>query len=184
MAQKGGGMLPNGYQIFASARAAVVRLAVICWNRGDEPAGSINYIGNGGNSITLDYRTRDYGGEWQPMRYDVQIVRTPCNYGGYRPWFLCPNCWRRVAVLYLPGKIAACRKCYNICYSSQCEDFSSRAMRRMGKIECALGASMREFPKKPYAYALGNLRPASGVIRRGRLAIDGEDSCLNAEVGG
>jgi len=119
------------------------------WNRGGEPAGSITYIGNGGNSITLDYRTRDYDGEWQPMRYDVQIVRTACNYGGSRPWFLCPSCRRRVAVLYLPGKLAACRKCYNICYSSQCEDFSSRAMRRMGKIEARLGGEYGEFPTKP-----------------------------------
>lgn len=110
------------------------------WSRGDEPAGSIHYCGNG-DSITLNYRTREYGGEWQPMRYDVQIVWTPCNYGGSRPWFLCPNCYRRVAVLYLPGKMAACRKCYNICYSSQCETYSDRAIRRMRRIEARLGST-------------------------------------------
>jgi hypothetical protein len=119
------------------------------WNRGGEPAGSINYIGNG-DSITLDYRSREYGGDWVPMRYEVLIEWTPCNYGGSRPWFLCPNCRRRVAVLYLPGTIAACRKCYNISYSSQCEDFSGRAMRRMGKIEARLGEpGNNDFPPKP-----------------------------------
>ena len=43
-------------------------------NRGGEPAGSITCRGNGGESITLDYRTREPGGEWVPMRYDVRIV--------------------------------------------------------------------------------------------------------------
>ena len=120
------------------------------WNRGGEPAGSIIYTGNGGDSITLDYRTREYDGEWQPMRYDVRIEWTACNYGGSRPWFLCPSCWRRVAVLYLPGKIAACRTCYNICYSSQCENYSDRAWRRMAKIEARLGESgNNDFPPKP-----------------------------------
>lgn len=64
--------------------------------------------------------------------------------------FLCPSCRRRVAVLYLPGMLAACRKCYNICYSSQCEDFGSRAMRRMGQIEARLGdPGYNDFPPKP-----------------------------------
>lgn len=119
------------------------------WNRGGEPAGSINYMGNGGNSITLDYRTRDYDGDWVPMRYDVRIAWTFCHYGGSRPWFLCPQCRRRVAVLYLPGNVAACRKCYNICYSSQCEDISGRAIRRMGKIAKRLGGEYGDFPDKP-----------------------------------
>lgn len=118
-------------------------------SRGDEPAGSINYKGNGGESITLEYRTRPYGGDWEPMRYDVQIVWTPCHYGGSGPWFLCPNCYRRVAMLYLPGRVAACRKCYTICYSSQCESYSDRAIRRMRRIEGRLGADFGGFPAKP-----------------------------------
>ena len=44
--------------------------------------------------------------------YAVRIVRTVCNLGGSRAWFICPavGCGRRVAILY-GGGIFACRHC-------------------------------------------------------------------------
>jgi hypothetical protein len=37
----------------------------------------------------------------RPAFEDVELDRTACNYGGERPWWLCPECGRRCAVLYL-----------------------------------------------------------------------------------
>ena len=48
----------------------------------------------------------------RPMEQRVTITRTACHYGGERPWFTCPSCTKRVAVLYLrPHTGFACRKC-------------------------------------------------------------------------
>ena len=65
---------------------------------------------------------------------------TACTYGGYRVWFLCPDCGRRVALLYLPisGR-ARCRRCLNLDYDSQRESKEDRAIRRYNKIRRQLG---------------------------------------------
>ncbi len=52
----------------------------------------------------------------------AQLVWTPCNFGGFRPWFVCPGegCGRRVAILYGPGQgQMLCRHCRNLNYASQ-----------------------------------------------------------------
>ena len=40
----------------------------------------------------------------------IDIVTTPCHFGGVRRWFLCPCCGRRCAVLY---EDYCCRLCIN-----------------------------------------------------------------------
>jgi len=84
----------------------------------------------------------------------VGLEWTPCNFGGERPWFVCPGvrCGRRVAILYGPGKYFLCRHCYDLRYESQREDKKDRALRRAQKITQRLGgsANMTEpFPEKP-----------------------------------
>ena len=46
---------------------------------------------------------------------------TPCNFGGERPWFICPGegCGRRVAILYGPTLPLLCRQCRGLVYASQ-----------------------------------------------------------------
>ena len=80
--------------------------------------------------------------------------RTPCNFGGERPWFVCHRvtCGRRVAILYGPGKYFLCRRCYDLRYESQREDNKDRALRRAQKIRQRLGGSanmMEPFPDRP-----------------------------------
>jgi hypothetical protein len=58
-------------------------------------------------------------GHIEQIQYCILFTYTPCNYGGYRPWFLCPHCGRRVGKLYLGGKYFLCRHCYNLAYRSQ-----------------------------------------------------------------
>ena len=62
-------------------------------------------------------------GQNEVISYKLPWEATPCNYGGFRYWFLCPSCHSRRRVLYLPyeSKYFACRKCYNLCYESQQE---------------------------------------------------------------
>ena len=88
-----------------------------------------------------------------PTKYQVWLVWTPCNYGGARPWFLCPRecCGHRVAILYAGGTIA-CRHCRNLAYPSQQESQRKRTLRRAQAIRIKLGgsASLAEpFPPRP-----------------------------------
>lgn len=61
----------------------------------------------------------------ESFNYPVNLVTTPCNYGKFRYWFICPltNCCRRVGMLYLPSgaKSYGCRHCYRLTYQS-CQD--------------------------------------------------------------
>lgn len=65
-------------------------------------------------------------GEKDSLDYQVEVVATPCNFGGERYWFMCPlvkggrPCGRRVTKLYLPsgGRYFGCRQCYDLTYRS------------------------------------------------------------------
>jgi len=67
--------------------------------------------------------TKNYSDEKKAFDYRVHLDTTPCNYGGKRWWFLCPNCNRRCRILYLPpgGSYFLCRICHNLTYESQQE---------------------------------------------------------------
>jgi hypothetical protein len=104
--------------------------------------------------VVLNYRYRRYDEGWQEVEYPVYLTSTPCHYGGSRPWFLCPaqRCGRRVAKLYLGGRIFACRLCYRLAYQSQNESPVNRAVSRAQKIRVKLGGSTdlsSPFPEKP-----------------------------------
>lgn len=52
------------------------------------------------------------------LNQEIGITYTPCNFGGQRFWFVCPQCERRVGVLY-KGPISEtilCRKCHGLSY--------------------------------------------------------------------
>ena len=48
----------------------------------------------------------------------VLIEYTPLNYGGERPWFVCP-CGYRCARLYVTSIDARCRRCSELQFTSQ-----------------------------------------------------------------
>ncbi len=104
------------------------------WSRNGEPVANIN-LRTDTDRVTLDYRARDRGGEWQPMSYPVGLSWTPCTYGGQRAWWLCPavGCGRRVAVLY-GGKVYACRHCHQLAYRTQREQADDRARSKANKL--------------------------------------------------
>ena len=76
--------------------------------------------------IRLQYTHTDhYSKEKESVNYRVNLVTTPCQYGGKRYWFICPltsngqYCGRRAGTLYNLGKYFGCRHCGNITYASQ-----------------------------------------------------------------
>lgn len=60
--------------------------------------------------------------------YKIPLTTTPCYFGGYRYWFICPwykngtYCGRRVGTLYKDGDYFACRHCYDLTYHSRKEN--------------------------------------------------------------
>jgi hypothetical protein len=127
------------------------------WSRGGEQISSIGVTG-GRNRITLTYRHRQQGGDWQDVTEPIEIQWQPCNLGGERPFFICPGvvigrvCNRRAAKLYSAGRYYLCRHCYRLSYACQGESPSDRAMRRATKIRHRLGGGsgfMHGFPKRP-----------------------------------
>lgn len=108
------------------------------WTRCGNVVGSIGGNVDTSTSVTLHYRTRRHGSDWQDKRYQVMVGWTPCNYGGARPWWLCPCCGKRVAVLW-GGSTYACRHCHQINYESTRTTESSKPFDRANKIRRRLG---------------------------------------------
>lgn len=96
-----------------------------------------------GVRLAYRYRGAGVGGEAEPWREVVEVLPldwTPCNYGGRRPWWRCPGCGRRVAILY-GGALFRCRGCARLAYPSQNENEADRALRRVEKIRQRMGGT-------------------------------------------
>jgi hypothetical protein len=128
------------------------------WSRGEHKTGSIGGSVEGTEKpegVILRYRSRrGPSSEWEDVREPISLEWTACNFGGERPWFVCPGagCGRRVAILYGEGRYFLCRHCYDLVYESQRENGMSRALRRAQAIRERLGGSAnmtRPFPEKP-----------------------------------
>jgi hypothetical protein len=84
----------------------------------------------------------------EEMDYGVDLVSTPCRLGGVRWWFICPlvrngaSCGRRVGVLYLVGKYAGCRHCYDLTYQS-CQD-----SHKLDRVAAKMGIDPRELRRR------------------------------------
>ncbi len=117
------------------------------WSRGDEPAGEIG-IRASVDHVRLIYTWAPYGRDPQSFDYPVPVERTQCRYGGSRPWWRCPRCRSRRAVIYgvaSDGRFG-CRYCMRLGYSSETEDALSRLWRKQRKLEARLGEN-NEKPK-------------------------------------
>ena len=80
--------------------------------------------------IDLSYSDTPTGGAAEIIHQTVLLETTACTLGGTRPWFCCPVCSRRVAVIYGKGRLFACRRCKRLAYASQSEAEDDRAARR------------------------------------------------------
>jgi len=128
------------------------------WARAERETGSIRGVVGGSDRperVLLFYRHRSGpGAEWEEVQEPVSLDWSACNFGGKRPWFVCPGagCGRRVAILYGEGKYFLCLHCYDLSYESQREDETHRAPRCAQAIRERLGGSAnmtKPFPEKP-----------------------------------
>ena len=107
--------------------------ATLSWSRGGEPCGNINFVTHD-DYLQLNFRYKEHGGEWQPMQQKIRFGYTPCHYGNSRKWFLCPRCYKRVAILASNSPLFLCRHCNELPYSSQNEDRLDRLRRKRDKL--------------------------------------------------
>ena len=119
-------------------REGVLRPGCIgSWQWTDSETGerrsSIGFQTNHG-SVTLNYSI-----DGKPQSQTIWLSESACNFGGVRPWFVCPVRRERVAVLYLRAGRFACRDCQRIAYASQSDDLCARMWRRQQKAEAKLG---------------------------------------------
>ena len=108
-------------------------------------------------AVSLSYSIGLEGSK-EDIRYTVPLTWTPCNFGGSRPWFVCPgvvkgvSCGRRVAKLYLKHRYFLCRYCHDLTYTSRQETGWHAALRRCQRIRQKPGGSVNmtePFPDKP-----------------------------------
>jgi hypothetical protein len=107
------------------------------WASGGRRTANISIIAGEGH-VTLDYRSRNSVDTWLAMNYRVAVTWTPCNFGGERPWWVCPSCAKRVGVLW-GGQKYLCRHCHQINYESTRTTESNKPFDRAGKIRKRLG---------------------------------------------
>lgn len=109
--------------------------ATIRWYRGAAEAASIGtYFDSCQLALQLRYSTG------QPpimVSETVHLTFTACHFGGDRPWFRCPHCGRRCAILWGRERFL-CRTCQGVAYASRNESASSRAIRRIHEIRARL----------------------------------------------
>lgn len=72
--------------------------------------------------------------------YSVPLTYSPGQFGGTRPWFICPyiNCDKRVKKLYISQRLG-CRHCLNLSHQSKNESISDRMARKADKVRAKLG---------------------------------------------
>ena len=121
------------------------------WSSNGQHLGSM-LVRAGPISVLLSYEYRRADGSYKPMKYYVQLDRTPCYFGGERPWFRCPGCGRRTAQLYGADQLFSCRRCQALAYPSQGHSPDERARLRAQIIRTRLGGTANmfaAFPDKP-----------------------------------
>jgi hypothetical protein len=117
--------------------------ALVVGTQSEMHAGEQFSLGMGAETDRVVFRYavgREREEAWQTITETVPISWTRCNYGGQRPWFQCPRCAHRVAILYmtLPFARLRCRRCAHLSYSSQREVRMARLQRRANKLRARL----------------------------------------------
>lgn len=123
-------------------------LPVLIWSR--DGRSLCNVIA----SVAADRIVLEYTLESGRHRVErVDLVRTPCHYGGARAWFKCPGCSRRSGKLFLRQGRFLCRRCHGLGYASQLTArverprlIAQRIRRQLGQDPPSLFAP---FPEKP-----------------------------------
>lgn len=94
------------------------------------------------DGVTIEHTATTTTGTGPPhvehVQTPVRVVWTPCHYGGQRPWWSCPCCLRRCALLFGTTRGGRfdwrCRTCSGLRHASTREGELDRATRRVRRI--------------------------------------------------
>jgi len=116
---------------------------LISWSQNNDEIcarAAIQVLAGKGMVVSCKWQS-DTTGLWHDMERGVRFARTACSYGGFRQWFVCPRCSRRLAVLVINPPHVVCRHCLDLSYACQNEHAMYRALRRRNKIGDRIGGS-------------------------------------------
>ncbi len=105
---------------FSKMDRGMYTFGVLSWRRGDS---SIGYS-IGDNIMHLSWTSNG-----EAFTQDIPLVSVQVGYG-LKCFFQCPQCYRRVAILYA-GQRFYCRHCYGITYES-CQKSHDTFLMRLG----------------------------------------------------
>lgn len=160
------------------------------WQEDGEYIAKIGYKAAGGK-VTLSYRYRAIGGDWEDVEQPVRLLWAPCGYGGERAYFRCPgvvngvHCMRTVVKLYSGSKYFLCRHCHDLTYASQSETRADRQLRRANKRRMALGGDpgIDAWIRKPKGmWHRTYYRHKAEILTAERLAINEFKQMLAGEL--
>ena len=127
-------------------------LVSISWKRRGESVASIRLLFSAElDRVTLIYRSRSHGEEWEDIRDPIPLDLTKPHFGGVRYWFICPGCKKRRKVLY-GRRLYRCRECQRLTYASQYDPFPQQPWKRAHEVRERLGGQAGfsyPFPPKP-----------------------------------
>jgi hypothetical protein len=122
-------------------------LAPGSWVRRTAPSGVVVMVTADEQGVRLSF-----GYDGLPRSQRVDLDATDCELGGARPWWLCPACARRCAIVYFTRGAFACRLCSDLRYESQrrhgVEVLVDRAQRIRHKVRGSPDLSL-PFPDRP-----------------------------------
>jgi hypothetical protein len=124
------------------------KIFALSWSQAGEPFGQVYGLVVGDAIFFVFVAPSEGGSECSPVIKFVPITWTACHFGGRRPWFVCPHCGRRIAVIYIAGEYVAGRRCLGLVYASQQEPVSQRGLCKARKIRDRLGAAAYDVVKR------------------------------------
>lgn len=145
----------------------------ISWGEGESQSRiriEVNLLENLRNYLSGEELARNgyvrimYESEGQDYDYQVKLSSTICHFGGFRLWFLCPSCGRRVGVLYQRSALFACRECNYLTYEIRNDSHTERLLGRIISIREA------EEAEKDVKRMYYNGRPTRKFLRFVRVA--------------
>lgn len=154
------------------------------WSVNGKTRASIGYRVIPGQGVRLRYTVNQGKPGAQDLDYLVVVTFTTPGFGGRRAWWLCPNCGRRVRILY-GGKVFVCRDCAGAYYATQQNDANGltvvendlyRIRRKLGARDGAITAIPPWRPKGMHN------RTYSRLVLRYRALQKERDGILMAEL--
>jgi len=123
------------------------------WSFNGQPTGEISIIVFSDKSaIRTFYTYTDQYDVKTQYDYRIPMTATPCYFGGFRYWFMCPSitngmpCNTRVGVLYMGNRQLRCRRCCGLAYASQQQTHTKKwePLRRILTLEARISDKERE----------------------------------------